>query len=356
MRLTKIELIFLSISLVIILVTSIFFVFAVSKFKTYSEGLNNDNISLNTNNNYINNNLKYYRILFSGDLMMGRGLDKYFNQYGYDYPFLKIQSLLKDIDWNIVYGNLEGPIINNAPPIKSFSFTFGFVPEVASALKRNGFNLLNISNNHITNYGYQGVISTRKYLRENDIEPLGDNYECNLKYSITKDNFIFFGINLVPPNEDCVQELINTIKNLKENNKNYFIIVTPHWGNEYKKLPNDFQKEVAHQLIDSGVDLIIGHHPHVIEGIELYHQKLIFYSLGNLVFDQYFSKDTQESLLIGFQYTPLTQEYYLFPLKSVWSQLNYLDADEEQKFLENLANISSPELKEMILNGRIIIE
>ncbi|MGC8944149.1 MAG: CapA family protein [Minisyncoccia bacterium] len=294
-------------------------------------------------------------MIFGGDIMMGRGLDKYFKVFGYDYPFLKIQDLFLKINWDIVYANLEGPIIKDAPSIKPFSFVFGFSPNIIYTLKKYNFNLLNIANNHITNYGKEGVLSTRLYLKENGIETLGDNYKCDLSYSFKKNNFLFLGINLIPFNQNCVDELINTIKTVKKE-KNYFVIVTLHWGNEYQKKPNEYQRKIAHQLIDSGTDLIIGHHPHVIQPIELYHQKLIFYSLGNLVFDQFFSQDTQTSLLIGFEFTPQTQTYYLFPLKSTFGQLDYMSPEEELEFFNKLSENSSPELKEMIKDGKIIIK
>ena len=80
--------------------------------------------------------------------------------------------------------------------------------------------------------------------------------------------------------------------------ENDIVIVSFHFGEEYKKQPNNYQKSVAHKAIDYGADLVVGHHPHVIEPIEAYKDKYIAYSLGNFVFDQHFSKDTMEGLVL----------------------------------------------------------
>lgn len=356
MKLTKIELIFV---VVLILISGItIWLLLVGTFFLRQNNFIISQNSYATNNliNFsVNNDRFILRMLFGGDIMMGRGLDKYFKIYGYEYPFIKVKRLFSQIKWDIIYANLEGPIIDNAKPIQPLSFTFGFVPQISNALKNVGFNLINIANNHITNYGYNGVMTTRRYLTDNNIDVLGDNYECNLKYSIQKYNIIFFGVNLVPLNNQCLNELITTIKELKNKNSNLFIIVTPHWGIEYQQTPSLFQKEIAHRLIDSGVDLIIGHHPHVIQSIEEYNNKLIFYSLGNLVFDQYFSSLTQQSLIIGLEYNPQKQVYYLLPLKSNLGQLNFMKNEEEQELLEHLSQISTSKLQQMIRNGVITV-
>ena len=84
----------------------------------------------------------------------------------------------------------------------------------------------------------------------------------------------------------------------KAKNENDIVIVSFHFGEEYKKEPNNDQKRIARKAIDYGADLIIGHHPHVVETIEKYKDKYIAYSLGNFVFDQHFSKETMEGLAL----------------------------------------------------------
>ena len=128
-----------------------------------------------------------------------------------------------------------------------------------------------------------------------------------------------------------------------------------HWGNEYKESSNWQQKELAHLMIDSGVDLIIGSHSHVVQEIEQYNDKLIFYSLGNFVFDQYFSPETQEGLAVGLELSSEKGNVYLFPTGSHRSQPYLIDNTEKTKFLKDLSSKSSPELKEQITKGIIEI-
>ncbi len=113
------------------------------------------------------------------------------------------------------------------------------------------------------------------------------------------------------------------------------------------------QKSLAHKIIEAGADLIIGHHPHVVQNIEIYKGKMIFYSLGNFIFDQYFSKETQESLAVGVEVYPDQLIYRLFPIQSKLSQPSLAGYKESGEFLEELAERSSSELVEKIKRGII---
>jgi len=293
------------------------------------------------------------RMLFVGDIMMARGVAQLTEKYGLEYPFFNIRPLFYLFNWNIIYGNLEGPVRTEAKPVSLFSVRFDYSPEIPQLLAKLGFNLLNIANNHMADQGYSAIDSTRKYLEENHIFPLGDYSDCSLKYKYQKDNFIFLGANLVYKSKYCVQDLLQEIKELKTKDTNLYVIVTPHWGTEYTSSPDDFQKQTAHQLIEAGADLIIGHHPHVVQATEEYQGKLIFYSLGNFVFDMYFSQPVQQELALGFEYQPSKETFYLFPLQSNKSQLSFMTAEEQTKFFNSLAQISTPSLADQIKKGVI---
>ena len=293
------------------------------------------------------------RMLFVGDIMMARGVAQLTEKYGLEYPFFNIRPLFYLFNWNIIYGNLEGPVRTEAKPVSLFSVRFDYSPEIPQLLAKLGFNLLNIANNHMADQGYSAIDSTRKYLEENHIFPLGDYSDCSLKYKYQKDNFIFLGANLVYKSKYCVQDLLQEIKELKTKDTNLYVIVTPHWGTEYTSSPDDFQKQTAHQLIEAGADLIIGHYPHVVQAIEEYQGKLIFYSLGNFVFDMYFSQPVQQELALGFEYQPSKETFYLFPLQSNKSQLSFMTAEEQTKFFNSLAQISTPSLADQIKKGVI---
>ncbi|HOK97267.1 MAG TPA: AmmeMemoRadiSam system protein B [Candidatus Paceibacterota bacterium] len=292
-------------------------------------------------------------ILFVGDIMMARGVAQLLDKYGLDYPYKKIKNIFRGID--VVYGNLEGPIMANAAPVSSHSLSFAYPPEIGELLKNLGFTVLNIANNHIKDKGNQGLEETRKYLQENNIYSLGDYQSCDSKYYFQKDNLILIGANLTYGNYNCVEKILENVEKLKKENSNLYIIVTPHWGEEYTFFPTKFQENTSHRFIDKGVDAIIGHHPHVVQLVEEYKGKPIFYSLGNFVFDMYFSKEVQQELAVGLEINPKEANFYLIPIKSEKSQLSLMNSEETSNFLTWLSKISSPSLKDSIQNGMIKI-
>ncbi|MFH1713281.1 MAG: CapA family protein, partial [Candidatus Jacksonbacteria bacterium] len=135
------------------------------------------------------------------------------------------------------------------------------------------------------------------------------------------------------------------------------IIVNIHWGAEYEHQFNQTQQSIAHKLIDAGADIIIGHHPHVAQGMEIYQNKPIFYSLGNFVFDQYFSPDTQEGLALGVNITDDERHFFLFPIQSHLSQVELMTGKTKQEFLRRFAEWSMADIDylEEIQNGRMIL-
>jgi len=292
--------------------------------------------------------------LFVGDLMMARGVALLTDKYGSDYPFINVKNIFQGIDF--VYGNLEGPVVKNAQPVSFQSVSFVYPPEVIKTLSSLGFNILNLANNHTLDKGEKSLMETRNILKEYKIQPLGDYRQCSSDYFFQKDKILFIGADLVYGNYSCVEEIIKEVQKAKKENPSLFIIFTPHWGIEYNSRPSLFQQEVAHELIDKGVDLIVGHHPHVVQAIEEYNGKLIFYSLGNFVFDQYFSKPVQESLVLGIEKTNQSMRIYLIPLSSIKSQLNLMNEEQKRKFLMELSKISSSSLQTLIEDGIIEVE
>ncbi len=136
-------------------------------------------------------------------------------------------------------------------------------------------------------------------------------------------------------------------------------IVYVHWGTEYERIHSRFQEELAMRLIDAGADAIIGHHPHVIQDVALYKNVPIFYSLGNFIFDQYFSTDVQEGLMVELSWNEEGEALYdLIPLSSMGSRSApyMMGAFERGILLDALAKNSQTGLQEMIKNGRIHIE
>ena len=292
-------------------------------------------------------------ILFVGDIMLDRGVADLMKKNSVYYPFEKIQRFLSGTD--LAVGNLEGPIVKKPENFGDHAMTFNFSDEILPALAQN-FNILNLANNHILNRGNQGLAETREFLEQSKINYFGDPVKCAEEFSYQKDNFIFLGINKTLTSTCPESEIVKTIKALKAANPDKLIIVNIHWGSEYQKKNSSTQQNLGHLMIESGADLIIGHHPHVVQNIELYKNKLIFYSLGNFIFDQYFSKNVQQGLAVGLEFYPDKLICHLFPLQSSSSQPELMPAKEASAFLEKLVDDSSESLKAGIKEGIIEIK
>lgn len=289
-------------------------------------------------------------LLFVGDIMLDRGVRQLMAKYGPLYPFRKAQQFLRGVD--IVFGNLEGPLVGNPKISPDYPLKFSFEPEVAKILSDANFNLLSLANNHTLDEGYSGLRKTRDLLKAINIQPLGDPIICADKFSYQFEDIKFFAFNTI--GYCCsLDDIIKTIKEAQKLDKNLFIIVSIHWGDEYSLNSSSYQKDLAHKMIEAGADLIVGHHPHVVQDIEIYRNRLIFYSLGNFIFDQYFSEETQWGIALGLEFYQNRLLYRLFPFKSHLSQPCLMEKEEAQKFLERLALRSSNKLHNKIKDSII---
>jgi len=301
-----------------------------------------------------NDFLKAKTIIFVGDIMLDRAVERLMKKNSFLYPFEKVSQFLKGVD--IVFGNLEGPIVESPPNFSDDSLQFAFCPETIEGLKFANFNLLSLANNHTLNMGENGLKQTREFLKKENINFVGDPLKCNDEFLYLKDKITFLAFNKTFSSGCSDEEIIKTIKSVKKQNPENFLIVSIHWGSEYQTKSYVSQQELAHKIIDAGTDLIIGHHSHVVQEIEIYHNKLIFYSLGNFVFDQYFYKQTQQGLAVGLEIYSDKNIYKLFPIQSKLSQPFLMDQTQAEKFLEKLAERSSKNLAEEIKEGVIEIE
>jgi poly-gamma-glutamate synthesis protein (capsule biosynthesis protein) len=126
-----------------------------------------------------------------------------------------------------------------------------------------------------------------------------------------------------------------------------------HWGAEYQAKPNKTQTDLAHWFIDQGVDAIIGSHPHWMESVEVYRNRPIAYSLGNFIFDQDWSAETNLGLAAGLVLNEQGSELHLFPIQITKSQPRLLTGTDRQTRLDYLASISDPSLSSQIKQGVI---
>jgi poly-gamma-glutamate synthesis protein (capsule biosynthesis protein) len=248
-------------------------------------------------------------LLFAGDIMLSRSVARQMENYGdFRYPFLKIAGLTRSAD--LAFANLEGPISARGYDQGSI-YSFRARPEAVEGLKFAGFDVLSLANNHIWDWGSEALLDTIDILKQNGIEPVGagENYLKANSPAIkdirgTKIAFFAF-TNLYPESLEAgadysgissfnIEKIKEEISRLKEFGEADIIVVSLHWGNEYEPEASQYQRDIAESLFESGADLIIGHHPHVIQEIE----GKIAYSLGNFVFDQSFSEETMEGMIL----------------------------------------------------------
>jgi poly-gamma-glutamate capsule biosynthesis protein CapA/YwtB (metallophosphatase superfamily) len=251
-----------------------------------------------------------------GDMMLSRAVAKKMRQHGYGYPFASTSDLIRSAD--IAFGNLETSI-TLGPEVLPFEMSFRADPESAAALRDAGFDILSLANNHTPNFGEKGLADTISYLDEAGIMHVGAGIdaEAHAPRFITAKGitFAFLAYNdddVVPASYEAEKRRLGTafmhidrMTSAVQQAKNFadIVIVSMHSGTEYELYPNVSQEAFAHAAIDAGAEMVIGHHAHVVQTMEVYKGKHIFYGLGNFVFDQMWSRETREGLAVWAVFT-----------------------------------------------------
>ncbi|MCK5475692.1 MAG: CapA family protein [Candidatus Pacebacteria bacterium] len=309
---------------------------------------------LNNSNNeeYTQNDVSdEVRMIAVGDIMLSREVErKMINNGDFKYPFLKTAEKTKTGD--IIFGNLETSIINGRA-IRNNEMVFRTDLRAVEGLVFAGFNVLSLANNHIMNFGRDGLESTIKTLDENNISHIGAGMsEEEIYKPVIKDikgtKFAFLGFTYNfdqrRSSDGDIYGMANmSITKMEENvkktkSKNDIVIVSMHAGTEYKTSSSSFQENFAQKAIDAGADLIIGHHPHVVQNVQKYKQGYIIYSLGNFVFDQMWSNETRLGAIaeITFQNKKIKSIEFI-PVKIYdYSQPTILEGTEAEMILERL--------------------
>lgn len=261
---------------------------------------------------------------FIGDMMFDRGVKSsvYKNFNGsYDSLFSNLTSTFKKSD--IVFGNLEGPISDKGRNVGS-KYSFRFEPHIATTLKKNGISIVSFANNHVGDWSLEAFEDTLSHLTNANVLFTGagknkTEAETPVIMEIRGVKIGFLGFSDVGPNwmeakENQAGQLlasdVNRISIIeKAKTLSDILVVSYHWGDEYVE-HNQRQENLAKSSIDAGADIVIGHHPHVIQDIEEYNGGIIVYSLGNAIFDQHFSKETMEGALFTIQVTKEGIKHY----------------------------------------------
>lgn len=291
--------------------------------------------------------------LIFGDLMLDRYVRTTIQKKGLEYIFANVKRIFSGSD--LVLANLEGSFTDFAPNPDANSLKFTFDPKLIPDLKKLGFNIFNLANNHSLDFGSAGFAQSKEYLKKNNLEYFGD--PKNISEELIIKNIRGLKIGWVGYNGliGKIDPILEDVKKIKQEAD--IVAVYTHWGAEYNENFTKTQQEQAHQIIDAGADVIFGSHPHVVEPMEEYKGKIIFYSLGNFVFDQLFSEKTQQELAVGAVFEKGSMEYYIFPLESKNIQINLLSGDKKDIILKDLAGRSeaSDTIKKQIQSGKIFI-
>lgn len=205
------------------------------------------------------------------------GFDAYAEEYGTDFFFKNVKDIFSEDDLTII--NFEGTLSDRGER-EDKQFAFRGDPSYVDILTGSSVEAANLANNHSSDYGPESLSDTQKYLTDAGI--LTCRGEDNVTVAdINGVRVGLVGINYL--NDQMKTELDAAIQKADELGAE-ITILSIHWGVEKATEPNEEQIEAAHRAIDLGADLVIGTHPHVLQGVEKYNGKYILYSLGNFSF------------------------------------------------------------------------
>lgn len=249
-----------------------------------------------------------------GDMMLGRSITNKGSKNNYKNMFSGVSDLWKDSDY--VAGNLECVLLDNASDYEKNDKEIHINAETktANVLKENGFTLVSLANNHLADFKAKGVVNTLDTLDKVGLKHVGAgrNLTEAAEYDIQEINGVkiaTIAVSDIIPKDFAARDSkagILTTKTLKyyqavkdASEKADLVIANIHWGVEYGMTETEAQQQLARNLINWGVDVVIGSHPHVLQPVEKYGDGIIFYSMGNFVFDQGWSR-TKDSMVLNY--------------------------------------------------------
>jgi poly-gamma-glutamate synthesis protein (capsule biosynthesis protein) len=238
-------------------------------------------------------------ITATGDVMLGTWVAPIIARRGVLYPFEPTLAHLQSSDIAIV--NLEAPFTDDGELFDK-KFNFKVPPQYARGLKVAGIDVVTLANNHIMDFGLTGLVNTLKTLDSVGVKYSGAGLNRDAAHQPVVleaggKKLAFFGYSMTFPTEfyakaDSPGTAYPESEQMAANVARWdtavdYVVTSFHWSAEKLEIPKDYQIFMAHLAIDSGADLVLGHHPHVLQGLEIYKNKLIAYSLGNFAFGSY---------------------------------------------------------------------
>ncbi len=296
-----------------------------------------------------------------GDVIIGRDVYLKVQQRGVNYPFEKMADQTRSADLTIA--DQEGAISDSHTIICSTCMQFASPDRVADGLTFAGIDAMSVANNHSFNAGGDAFVDTLNALDKRGIKYFGGGHNFTeahtprimtvkgVKVALLGYNTIVGGSDATetaagmaqvgiapwfPWNESQAQQMEADIRAASKMAD--VVIPVFHWGTEYTHLANDDQRQLAHRAIDAGATMVIGSHPHWVQGVEWYHNKLIAYSLANFVFDQEWSRQTKQGMYLKAQFSKnqlLSAELVPYRIDD-YAQPHPTDSAESAEILNNV--------------------
>jgi len=274
--------------------------------------------------------------IIGGDAFFDRMIAHTHHEHGLWRAFAKIgERIFWGTDAGII--NLEGPISPTpvAIDISPNNMSFNFLPEATAALQYLKINGASLANNHTNNAGQTVLENTRQVLQTAGISPFGGPADSSVDKTASFPGrgltLHLIGVNILAGTPDLTEQ----IRQIKTDPASRLIIF-PHWGAEYQPKHGSSQQRLAHQWIDAGADMIIGSHSHVIQDMEIYQNRPIIYSLGNLLFDQTFSKETQQGILVAGEFSANSLTIFVLSHETVKYQPRLMSQEKSAAIIATL--------------------
>lgn len=300
-------------------------------------------------------------MLFMGDVMMDSFVADNIAMFGIDYPWEDITQITNNADISVV--NLETSVSTRGETKKPKGFGFRSAPETLLGLTNSGIDLVSLANNHIMDFGSDALSDTISSLENYNIQYVGAGENISQAEELitieSNNNTIGFlayssilpwkewsatdtSPGVAPLNPNDYENILNIIN---EANKSVdILVVILHWGTEYQSTPNEWQVELAHKMVNNGADLIVGHHPHILQGIEFYQEVPILYSIGNFIF---LKKDDEAGKTGAFEIVFEDKSFktgQIFPVYIQYTKANLLTPEDKlgKEIIQMLNNLSKP--------------
>lgn len=299
-------------------------------------------------------------IVFCGDVMLDWGIKDVYKREGADYPLRKITGFLKAFDYS--FCNLECPVSSNGTPHIDKKYIFLAEPGSLDILRLGNIRGVTLANNHSSDFGETALLNTMTVLNEKGIHYTGAGIDAESAHlpvllKINGISMAIFGYTNLGYPETYAQKSspgiaraqLDLIRRdiLKFRGFNDVIIISMHWGDEYSHFPSGDQVELAHAIIDSGADAIIGHHSHIYQGIEIYKEKPVIYSLGNFLFGS-INEDIKDNIVVALRFIEKRlSSLEVYPVNGNSDPLHrfqprIMNGDQATVLLNHLVDISRP--------------